>query len=237
MKKFTLAICILLVFARINGYSTIAPISTIGTVTTTGITATVPMTAVNFNNVASGNITISYDPTIASVTSSSQVQEGPLLLAAGGGWNVSFPSSGQIFISWFTYPGLTLPDTVLVADIVFSKVIDGNSALTFVNSGSDCEWWDGDFSPCYDIPFSSYYINGSVTFNPLPAPITTAPVLSVCPAASVSVPVTVTGFTNIGSISLTLDYNPSVLTYVSGTNTSGYPGGLSFVMQFPERSL
>ena len=56
------------------------------------------------------------------------------------------------------------------------------------------------------------------------APITTAPVLTACPGSVVSVPITVTGFNYIGSISLTLNYNASVLTFSSSSNPTGIPG-------------
>ena len=222
MKKITIVILILVAFAGINGYSSNAPVSTLGTVTTTGITATVPIRAINFNNVASGQLTINYDQTIAIVTLASQVVEGPLL---GGLWDVNVSTPGIIRISWYTYPGLTLPDTVTVANITFTKVMDGTSALTFSDIGSDCDWWDGDFNEMNHSPFSSYFINGSLTFNSLPAPVTTAPpALSACSGTSIQAPVTVTGFTNIGAVSLTLLYDPTVLTYNSVTNNSGFPG-------------
>jgi hypothetical protein len=56
------------------------------------------------------------------------------------------------------------------------------------------------------------------------APVTTAPSKTACPGTTVSIPVTVTGFNNIGSVSLRLDYNPAVLSYASSSNTSGFPG-------------
>jgi len=56
------------------------------------------------------------------------------------------------------------------------------------------------------------------------APVTTTPVKTVCPGSAVSVPVTVTGFHNIGAISLTMNYDPAVLTYISSVNSSGFPG-------------
>jgi len=56
------------------------------------------------------------------------------------------------------------------------------------------------------------------------APVTVAPVRTACPGSNVTLPVTVTGFNSIGSVSLTLKYNPAVLTYVSASNTSGFPG-------------
>ena len=56
------------------------------------------------------------------------------------------------------------------------------------------------------------------------APITIAPVKTACPGTVVSVPVTVTAFNNIGYVSLTLKYNPAVLSYISTINTAGFEG-------------
>jgi PKD repeat protein len=66
--------------------------------------------------------------------------------------------------------------------------------------------------------FSTY---GLIAQN---SPVTTAPVKTACPGSVIAIPVSVTGFSNIGSISLTITYNPAVLTYVSASNTSGFPG-------------
>lgn len=56
------------------------------------------------------------------------------------------------------------------------------------------------------------------------APVTALPFHSACPGSPVDVPVTVSGFENIGNITLTLHYNSTMLTYSGTTNTSGYPG-------------
>jgi hypothetical protein len=54
-------------------------------------------------------------------------------------------------------------------------------------------------------------------------PKTVASIVKGCPGQSVIVPVTVSNFNNIGTISLTLDFNPTVLTY-QGLSTSTIPG-------------
>jgi hypothetical protein len=59
------------------------------------------------------------------------------------------------------------------------------------------------------------------------APITTCATVAGAMPGSVSVPVTVTGFTNIGAVSLTLDYDYSVLHYVQGSPNPLLPGFLS----------
>lgn len=52
------------------------------------------------------------------------------------------------------------------------------------------------------------------------APITTAATVGGAVPGTVSVTITVTGFTNIGAVSLSLDYDYSVLHFVSGTPNS-----------------
>jgi hypothetical protein len=69
---------------------------------------------------------------------------------------------------------------------------------------------------CFIFPLSGLYAQN--------APVTIAPVKTACPGSVVTVPVTVTGFTNIGSLSLSITYDPAVLVYVSASNTSGFPG-------------
>jgi len=60
-------------------------------------------------------------------------------------------------------------------------------------------------------------LQGSMVFS-RNAPVTTAGSSSVCPGVSVSVPVTVNGFTNIKAITLRLDYDPTQLTFLSYAN-------------------
>jgi len=50
------------------------------------------------------------------------------------------------------------------------------------------------------------------------APITTAGSSTVCPGGNVTVPITVTSFTNIEAITLRLDYNPNELNFVGFAN-------------------
>ena len=52
------------------------------------------------------------------------------------------------------------------------------------------------------------------------APITTASVQTSCPGAAITIPLTVTGFTNIGGISLRILYNPAIMSFNASTTTS-----------------
>ena len=57
------------------------------------------------------------------------------------------------------------------------------------------------------------------------APITTAGSISVCPNGTVSVPVTVTNFTQITAVSLRLDINPTLLDYTGYSNLNSSLSG------------
>ena len=184
-------------------YSQNAPITTIGTVSTYGTTTTVALTVTNFTNIASFNLDIMYDPTIATYSS----------VAQGSGLNggiSGFASNGHISIGWFTYPPATLANNDVLLTITFNKVIDGTSPLTFFDPGPDsynCIFQDANYNPLNDIPTSTYYINGAVTFATVSAPQTIAPTILACAGTEVSVPVTVNNFNNIGSVALTMQYN------------------------------
>ena len=69
---------------------------------------------------------------------------------------------------------------------------------------------------------------GPDTINVVPhVPVTTVLSVQAVPGTTIAIPVKVTGFYNIGSISLTLLFNAAVLTYLGGTNDSGFPGLVS----------
>ncbi len=59
------------------------------------------------------------------------------------------------------------------------------------------------------------------------APVTTCATVSGATAGTVAVPLTVTGFTNIGAISLTLDYDYAAMQFIQGIPNSQLPGFLS----------
>ena len=56
------------------------------------------------------------------------------------------------------------------------------------------------------------------------APVTSAPNISSCIDINIDIPITVSDFFNIGALSLTMNYDASVLNFVSYTNNSGFPG-------------
>ena len=180
-----------------------APVSTIGIVYSYSNTATVAVTAANVSNIGSFSLKISYDP---SIVQPSLVTAGPLL---GGNISVNLNTQGTIFVSWYTFPGLTLSGNPVILNLNFTRLMLGTSALTWMDDGYSCSWYDANSNSLNDVPASTYYIGGSLTFSSTEAPHTIGPSLSLCQGSGINIPVKVTGFNNIGSISLTLNYNPA----------------------------
>ena len=58
------------------------------------------------------------------------------------------------------------------------------------------------------------------------APVTTAGSTGICPGASFSIPITVTGFTQITAITLRLDYDPTFMTYTGYSNVNPTIAGI-----------
>ena len=195
-----------------------APVSTIGVVYSYSNTVTVPVTATNISNIGSFSLKILYDPAVVQVTS---VTAGPLL---GGNLSVNLATAGTIFMSWYTFPGLTLSGNPVILNINFNRVAFGTSVLSWLDDGYSCSWYDANSLSLNDVPTSTYYIGGSVTFASPDAPHTQVPSVNICQGSEVNIPVKVTGFNSIGGVALTLNYTAPALVYQSYANTSGFPG-------------
>ena len=186
-----------------------APITSAGNIESTGSTVIVPVTATNFTNVASCNLRLTYDPAIGTATI---VTKGPGL-PGNLNYNVT-TTPGVISIGWYHSADVTLPANSVIFNLSFTKVTNGRTALTWFDNGNTCKYSNINSQAYNDVPTATYYLNGSLTFQNF-APQTIAPSLTACPGTLISVPVRVNDFNTIGSVSLTLNYNPSVLTYVS----------------------
>jgi hypothetical protein len=195
-----------------------APVSTVGAIFSYGGTASVPVTVTGFNNVGSCNQRWLYDPAVATCTGVTKSASLP------GGLAVNMDTPGVITIGWYTWPGVTLPDNSVVFNLNFSKAGFGVTDIQWDGDFPDRNWSDGNFVVMNDLPLSDYYIPGALGFLTGDAPITSVPALTGIPGTTLTIPVTVTDFINIGSLTLTLQYNPAVLSYLSFSNTGGFPG-------------
>jgi hypothetical protein len=73
-----------------------------------------------------------------------------------------------------------------------------------------------------DLPTSTYYINGELTFLAPVAPVVTAPVFHGTTDGTINIPVSVNAFNDVGKFTLTLDYDPAVLAYQSFTGNDNF---------------
>jgi hypothetical protein len=206
---------VLLPFIALNAQN--APVTSAGNRITLDTSVTVPVTASAFNDIGSCSLELLYDPGIATARA---VTAGPLL---GGNLNSNLTIPGKIILGWYAVPGVTLPDGTVILNIEFSRVSKGTSPLTWFDDGYSCYYANGNAVILNDLPTSSYYLNGSVTFTSK-APVTMAPSLRAGPGALPDIPVRVSSFRDIGKFSLTLQYDPSVLTFQSATNNPGFQG-------------
>jgi PKD repeat protein len=185
-----------------------APISTVGTIITNGTMAIVPITAINFTNIASCNLKLLYNPAIVAVSS---VTNGPGL---GGYLSTDLNVPGTISLGWATYPGVTLPGNSVIFNISFTKVAWGSSAIMWSDNGISCIWSDGNFTELNDIPTSTYYLNGSVTFaGPVTADFTAC---NTIPPKNTTVQFT--DLTTGGPTSWNWSFDRTSIVYVNGTN-------------------
>lgn len=195
-----------------------APQSIAGSVVSLETTTTVPVYALNFTDISSCNLKLIYDPMVATATGVTIGQ------GMGGMINTNLTIPGVIILGWFTSGGISLPDNSSIFNIQFSKVNNGQSAISWMDDGYSCEYNNGSFIPLNDSPTNEYYFNGSLVFQSSDAPLTYAADIAATPGSNITIPVAVSNFQLIGSLSLNLHYDPAVLTYQSFENTSGFPG-------------
>lgn len=217
VKKSILFIFILNLASSI-AFSQNAPITQAGSAITTGNTVTIPITISSSPaaNIASCNLRILYD---ASVASAVQVTKGP---GVPGNYNYNVSTAGVITIGWYHSNNFSVSASTVFFTITFNKVTSGTANLTFFDNGNTCKYSDINSVVLNDVPASTYYLPGSVTFQG-DAPKTAFPAeIIACPGESIAVPVTVTDFNTIGAVSLTMTYVPSVLSYVSATSNPAF---------------
>lgn len=194
-----------------------APVSTIGSFESTGLTSSISITVTGFVSIGSCNLQLVYDPEILTCTT----VEKSTSLSGGLATNLEVP--GIITLGWYTWPGVTLPDYSDVFILKFSKVSAGSSIISWSSDYADRQWSDGNSFALNDQPVESFYYSGALTFEE-DAPVTTVPDLISCTGSTLDVPFTIVNFNTIGALSLTLHFNAEVLTYLSFTNNSEFPG-------------
>jgi PKD repeat protein len=198
-------------------------------------TVALPVYVNDFNNVRSFSLTFEYDGTV--MTYSSFTPDA----AFGSGLTASDSPSGtkrKLAMTWTGTANKTLPAGSLVGTVYFNY-ISGSSALSWlVTDGTSCRFNDSGGSAFCDAPKSTYYKDGLVASHV--APVIICNQQSAISNQQITMPVLVYDFTNIGLFSLTLDYDPSVLSYqgatlvpaIGGTFTASASGSGRVVMNW-----
>jgi len=190
----------------------------------------IPVKVNGFRDIGAISLTLEYDPAVIQYLGTFTPHPD---LVTNGAWQVGTQDAPggkkYLVISWTKnaeippLPPANLPDFSTLINLDFSYLAPGGTTeLTWVDDGTSCEYADGNYQPLDDSPTSEYYQDGLVTGQQY-APMTVAPCITGIIGQPVVFPVRVYGFSNIGAISLTLDYDPAVLTYQS-TDPVNIPG-------------
>ena len=170
-----------------------------------------PVITNNFTDVQSFRLSFNYDPTVMTYNG---FTPNPSLGDSMTVVNNAPDGSGKrkLAISWngTSLQALTDGSTLVTLNYTY---ISGTSALAWVTDTASCRFNEANGNAYYDLPKSDYYRDGVVTSHA--APITAAWYSIGVVNQTVTVPVKVYHFSNIGSFSLTMDYDPGVLTYLS----------------------
>ncbi|MCF6169547.1 MAG: cohesin domain-containing protein [Bacteroidales bacterium] len=170
----------------------------------------VPVTVVDFQNIGAVALTFEYDATVINFVghTPNAAFANNLFLS-----NQVNGTTGKVVISYFG-TAVSLADMDAITDIEFTYV-SGTTTLVWLADGTACDYGDAQFYSLYDEPSGDYYFDGLVAGQV--SPQIKADSMSVVSGTQITVPLRVWDFTDISSLSLTLDYDPGVLTYLGAS--------------------
>ncbi len=185
-------------------------------------TVSVPITVTNYTSIAAGTLYFSYDTAV--LTYQSFVAHP----SVAGYFMVGSPqgiggSRKLMVINWMDFSGLgvTLPygSILCTLNFNFSNQDKTYTTLSWYDNGGSCSFNDVQWNQLYDTPQSAFFKDGLVACSV--SPKTLLPVISNAPVSplSTSVPVKVSGFSNIASLALSFSYDASVMTLPAGAYT------------------
>jgi hypothetical protein len=219
MKHYFIFLVLLFTFFTQESKAQFAPHTIAGNTISFDQQLVIPVTVASFNNVASCNLRLTYNPSVVVAT---LVSKGPGL---PGSLNFNVTSvPGVVSLGWYHSANVSLPDNSVLFNITFSQVGIGTSALNWYDNGNSCKYSDINSVVLIDQPTNDFYINGSIVILSPNAPQTIIPPVTACPGSLVSVPVIVNNFNYVGALNLDLMYDPGVLTYQSATASATFPG-------------
>lgn len=144
-----------------------APILTIPDIVVSEQSIEVPIKTTSFDNAASCQFAINYDPSIMIATK----------VELGGGipqmyFMTEVTTPGLIKVLWMyfeegDFDGIILPDETAFLTITFNKIAVGMSPIAFDKDSPaiSTTWGNGVYDKMNFEPYDDYFINGSVEFN------------------------------------------------------------------------
>ncbi len=208
-----------------------APVTTAGRITdaTPGNPAVpVPVTVTGFNDIGHFTLTLVFDTTRVRYVSATS--HAALTGMTTTYFHPSGNTLGKLVFAWTGASNISLPDNTPIIDMIFSYVL-GTGMLTWDYSyGSVCQYksYIGEvLTLLNDSPEYQFYLNGGISNRT--APVTMAPVFSTPSPGPFPVVITVNGFTNIGALTLWMEYDPAVITYLN-SYTKNPAFGSSFLV-------
>lgn len=168
---------------------------------TPGDTVFVPLRGFNLSNIGSISLKINYDPSVLQYI---KLQNDSVGFTANA-------SNGTLTLAWFSTNNT--PYNLLngqMAKLVF-KYVDNTSNLTFITASNQSQLTDLSGNT-----ITTTFVNGSVSKSL----VLSLPNVRSIPNTQVDFPVTTTNM-KIGSASLKINYDPSVLTFVNVIDSTG----------------
>ncbi|MBI5218939.1 MAG: T9SS type A sorting domain-containing protein [Bacteroidia bacterium] len=189
--------------------------------TLTGTQVVVPVRVDNFTDIVSMQGTIEFDPAVASFMN---VEQFNLSGLSAGNFGTTQTSTGKLTFSWSdqTLAGQTKPDNTALFAIRFNAAGNAGqySDISFTNSVTPLEFVDTSLSA---IPYNSTNGKVNITGNPSGTVTLIIDSIAAAPASQVVVPVRVKDFYNIISLQGTIQFDQSLVSYLS-VEQFGLPG-------------
>jgi PKD repeat protein len=199
-----------------------------------------PINVNNFSGISSVSLILEYDPNILTYDTA---YLNPTL---GGSFSVGIQPGAlgkmNINIGWFfgaTLGTLANGSTLVTLNLNYSHTYGGYSTLNWIQpieNGSSCFYSDGSYYRMIDSPTKDYFINGLIYSSNQYSPQTWLPSITNASTGCLSVPVNVSGFTNVNSFTLSFYFDPAVMTYSGFVQNSSLPGTVNIANNAPDTS-
>jgi len=172
----------------------------------------IPVQVTGFNNIGQFTLTMKFDTTKVRFIAATS---NPLL--AGMTINYFSPvgnTQGKLVFSWTGNSNLNLVDGSSLANLTFSYINSTGILSWAYTYGAVCQYKTftaGVLTPLNDNPKYLFYLNGGISNRS--APLTYAAVIASPSLGTIALPVKVNKFTNIGALTLYLEYDTTVISY------------------------